>query len=112
MAIFMLNNQTVTNILPHELLNKAVGMKEKNLRLIAISCTKKENLSITYSFDNNYNMENLRLDIDFNTEIDSISGIFEYAYLYENEIKDLFKVKINDISIDFKGNFYRIKENN
>ena len=44
------------------------------------------------------------------TEIMSISNIFEPAFLYENEIVDLFGVKINLISIDYQGQLYRIEK--
>ena len=106
----MLNNQKIVDISPNELLERVSDMKELGLRLIVITCTKKDKLYITYSFDCKYNMENLRLCIDFDTKIESISRIYEYAYLYENEIKDLFDVKIKNLSIDFKGNLYKVKK--
>ena len=39
----------------------------------------------------------------------SISGIYGCAILYENEIKDLFGVQVEGLTVDFKGNFYKTK---
>jgi ech hydrogenase subunit D len=40
----------------------------------------------------------------------SISNIFFPAFLYENEMKDLFGVKINNIVLDFNGNLYKVAQ--
>ncbi|MBS4917269.1 MAG: hypothetical protein KHZ93_06810 [Clostridiales bacterium] len=40
----------------------------------------------------------------------SISNIYEPAFLYENEITDLFGVPIQLISPDYKGKLYRIEQ--
>ena len=40
----------------------------------------------------------------------SISNIYGPAFLYENEITDLFGVPIQLISPDYKGKLYRIEQ--
>jgi ech hydrogenase subunit D len=37
----------------------------------------------------------------------SISGVYFSAFLYENEIHDLFGISITDIALDYKGKFYQ-----
>ena len=37
----------------------------------------------------------------------SISAIYWCAILYENEMHDLFNVQVSDLTVDFKGNFYK-----
>ena len=86
------------------------GMKEKNARLVQICCTKTEGYELTYSFDVNNSWEHIRLNIDGDQEIESICGMFGPAFMYENEMKDLFGVKIINISPDFHGEFYRLAE--
>lgn len=100
--------QVIKEISSNELLSSTLKMKNDGYRLVAISCTNKEEIEITYSFDKEFDFINLRLNIDYNTEIDSISVIYPYSFLYENEIKELFGVKINGISVDFNNNLYRI----
>ncbi|MDP4120022.1 MAG: NADH-quinone oxidoreductase subunit C [Bacillota bacterium] len=93
-----------------DLLSVATQMKYDHYRLAQISCTKKDKLDLVYSFVKDYDLENIRIELEFDEEIESISGIYSYAFLYENEIKELFGVKIMRISLDFNGTFYKIKK--
>lgn len=100
--------QNIQVIQTGELLSQTVSLKQKGYRLVAISATAKEGIELTYSFDKEYDFVNLRLEIDAGTEIDSISSLYSYAFLYENEIKELFGVKIRNIILDFNNQLYRI----
>ena len=105
----MPTTQTITEISPEELKDKIGEMLEQRLRLSHITCTKTDGFEITYCFDHDdYSLTNLRLNIADDTEIESISDLYFYAFLYENEMKDLFGVKIKNITLDYKGNFYRL----
>lgn len=100
--------QNIIEVRTDELLDKAVLMKDQGYRLVAITCTYKEGFEITYSFDKNYDFINYRIHVDRDAEILSISHIFFSAFLYENEMKDLFGVKIKNIVIDYDGGLYRV----
>jgi len=100
--------QLIKNISPSELLSETIEYKYYGYRLSAITCTKKDNLEITYSFSKEYGFIHLRLHIEDTTEIESISLVYPYSFLYENEIKELFGVNIKNISVDFDNNLYRI----
>jgi hypothetical protein len=39
----------------------------------------------------------------------SISDIYWSAFTYENEIHDLFGIRVSGLVLDFKGRFYRLK---
>lgn len=101
-------NQQIKTIQPNELLTATVHLKNEGYRLAAITCTSKEGLELSYSFDKEYDFLNLRFITDTKTEIDSISSLYSYAFLYENEIKELFGANIKDISIDFNNKLYKI----
>lgn len=104
----MIEEQKVINIEPRALLGKAAELKQDGWRLVQIGCAVFEGFEINYSFDKDYNFINLRLNVlSIDIEISSISGIYESAFIYENEMHDLFGIKIKDIVIDYKGNFYR-----
>ena len=53
-------------------------------------------INFNYSFAKDYDFYNYKIAIDINDEIPSISCIFKAAYLYENEMKDLFGININN----------------
>lgn len=91
-----------------KLVSTVKELKEQGYRLVQIGCTKlNENLELNYSFDKNYEFVNLKLRLPINSELTSISDIYWSALLYENEIHDLFGLKINGMAIDFKGNLYK-----
>lgn len=100
--------QQIIKISSSELLSETIKLKNNGYRLVAISCTSKDNIELSYSFDKDYDFINLRLNIEEDVEIESISLIYPYAFLYENEIKELFGVKINNIALDYKDTLYKI----
>ncbi|NPV02035.1 MAG: NADH-quinone oxidoreductase subunit C [Brevinematales bacterium] len=97
------------------LIEETLIMKDAGYRLVQIGCTSlaagsvehANTLELFYSYDKNYDLVNLKVLIGKNAEIPSISGIYPAAYLYENEIHDLFGVFIKGMSLDFKGNLYK-----
>lgn len=100
--------QVIQQIQSSELLSKVLHLKNKGYRLVAITCTNAEGMELSYSFDKDYEFVTLRVITDTEERISSISVIYPYAFLYENEIKELFGVRIKDISIDFQNTLYKI----
>ncbi|WP_026892027.1 NADH-quinone oxidoreductase subunit C [Lacrimispora aerotolerans] len=100
--------ETLKEISASDLLTETLKLKNEGYRLVAISSTYKEEMELTYSFDLNYELVNLRLHIDTEAELDSISIIYPYSFLYENEIKELFGIKINGITPDYNNSLYKI----
>ena len=106
----MSSEQKIISIEPGELVSRTAEYKNKGFRLVQISCTTlKEILELSYSFDKEYLLENLRISLPraAQGEVPSISGVYWNAFLYENEIHDLFGINITGINIDYKGKFYR-----
>ncbi len=120
-----MGQQTIKPIASSELLSETLRLKNKGYRLVAISCTSLEHKSdkategdqtsegnatmeLSYSFDKDYDLLSLRVLTDTEERISSISVIYPFAFLYENEIKELFGVRIKDISVDFNNSLYKI----
>ncbi len=105
----MAQQQQIIDITSAELLDKVSAMKAQGQRLVQICCSKlPDRLEVQYSFDKDFVLVSFRLTMaDVALPVPSVSGIFGNAFHYENEIHDLYGVKIEGISIDFKGNFYR-----
>jgi ech hydrogenase subunit D len=77
-------------------------------RLVQVGCsTLPSAYELTYSFDREYRFRNLRITVTPDVEVPSISVIYPNAFLYENEIHDLFGVVITHISVDYRGTLYR-----
>lgn len=105
----MIKEQKLVNIEAKDLLSQAGDYHQSGYRLVQIGCTKlPEHLEINYSFDKDYQFVNLKIKVmDLELEVPSVSNIYWSAFLYENEIHDLFGVKFKDIAVDYQGNFYR-----
>lgn len=95
---------------PENLVTEVLKLKHRDYRLVQICAARAgDKYEITYSFGKEYKLVGLRICITPDTEIMSISDIYEPAFLYENEIHDLFGVPIKMISVDYQGKLYRIK---
>jgi ech hydrogenase subunit D len=90
------------------LLDKVRTERERGCRLVQISATQMpDQVELTYSFDLNSQLTNLRLSLPAEAHLPSISSIYGCAILYENEIHDLFGVVVDGLTVDFKGNLYK-----
>ena len=95
------------------LLGHVMAFKNQGLRLSQICCAySEEKLHLSYSFANDDTNEytNLRLVIDKETPVCSITEFYPYAFLYENEMKELFGVNIQMINLDYNQKLYRLKD--
>ncbi len=96
-----------------ELLTKVMELKKAGYRLSqACAAFVDEKFELSYSFaeDTTYQYTSLRVVVDPDTEVPSITEIVPPALFYENEMKELFGVKIKMISLDYDNKFYRIEE--
>jgi len=99
----------IIEISPADLMAKSLKMQQDGYRIVQICATRThEGYELTYSFALEYDLVGLRFRMGVDDEITTISTIFSPAFLYENEIRDLFGVKIQMINIDYKGNLYRL----
>ncbi len=105
--------EILVEIDPSNLLPKIMEMKKNGYRLSQICAAYiAEQFELSYSFadDTTYQYITLRIVIDPDTEIPSITELIPQAVFYENEMKELFGVKIQMISMDYENRLYRIKQ--
>jgi ech hydrogenase subunit D len=105
----MTQEPNIETIALDQLLDKVRALREQGMRLVQISATViSDEVELTYSFDLDDNLSNLRVSVPaVGGVLPSISGIFGCAILYENEIHDLFNVRVEGMTVDFKGNLYK-----
>jgi ech hydrogenase subunit D len=108
----MVEKQEIIVIKANDLLEKVSALEAGGYRLVQICCTRTDKLTVDYTFDDateKYKFIDYRIELPLeNAELPSISGIYLAAFVYENELHDLFGIKIDGIAIDFGGKFYRI----
>lgn len=100
--------QTIEAIEVSVLVGRAQQLKKDGWRLVQIGATRlPEQVQVTYSFDRESRLANLRLHLPANEpKLPSISAVFWCAFLYENELHDLFNITVEGIAVDFHGKFY------
>ncbi|MBQ6442022.1 MAG: NADH-quinone oxidoreductase subunit C [Lachnospiraceae bacterium] len=95
------------------ILDESMIMKNKGLRLsqaCAAYVNGKYELSYSFAEEGTYQLTTLRTVIDPETEVSSITEFFPYAFLYENEMRELFGVKIQMTKPDYQNKLYRIRQ--
>jgi ech hydrogenase subunit D len=90
------------------LLERVKHFRKAGHRLVQISATRlPEQVQVTYSFERENHLANLRLHLPAGeAKLPSISGEYWCAFLYENELHDLFNIAVEGIAVDFHGKFY------
>ncbi len=91
-----------------ELFSRCAALRFSNWRLVQLGCTAiATGVEINYTFDKDYEFLNLRISLAPGQPVASIQSLYECAFIYENEIAELFDVTITDMAVDFKGQFYK-----
>lgn len=100
----------VVDITPDVLLDKVTILQYKEWRLMQICATKtgEDHYEVLYTFGHGYKMFSYRIAITGEDRVTSITSIYPIAYLYENEIHDLFGIHMDLINVDFKGQMFRV----
>jgi len=106
----MIEDQEMVSVDKKELVGAVAGLRAMGYRLVQICCTTlPDAYEMNYSFDRDYRFKNLRFTVKTGEEVPSVSCIYWNAFLYENEIHDLFGIPIANIVIDYRGTLYRTR---
>jgi ech hydrogenase subunit D len=108
----MFEEQEIREIKKENLLAEVQSVIDDNYRIVQMCATKTATgLQVDYTFDKDLKFLNFRVELPADKlELPSISAITFPAFAYENELHDLFGIKISGIAVDFGGKFYRIEE--
>lgn len=94
---------------PGEIPGIAERLKDEGYRLVQLCGVTKEGYTeVLYTFDKDFKLRNYRVDVPFGTQVKSITPWYWSAFVYENEVHDLFDVEFTDSKLDYKGNFFRM----
>ncbi|HWP96922.1 MAG TPA: NADH-quinone oxidoreductase subunit C [Syntrophomonadaceae bacterium] len=97
-------------ITPEEILATVQKYFDDGYRLVTATCVDEgEKIHLIYSFDRELALQNLELCISREQGVPSISSVYACAFLVENEMKELFGIKIDDIALDLGGRLYMVK---
>ena len=103
-----IEEQLIREISVGELLDEVKAKSDDGYRLVQIGCTRIEDaFEINYSFDKENRFENLRVTIGEDVTMPSISDIYWGAFIYENEMHDLYGIPVEGMNLDFNGYLFK-----
>jgi hypothetical protein len=106
------------------LIEKVSRLRDEGFRLMVINATsilpataqagapasEEGAVELTWSFEYEGRLEHVRELVAPGASVPSVSQLYSYAYLYENEIAELFGVNVTGRNVDFKGQLYQTSE--
>jgi len=90
-----------------DLLNIAHDIKTDGYRLgQACATVAGDELEVLYTFEKDNVLKSYKINIDAKApELQSITAIYPYAFIYENEMHDLFGIVFKNLTLDYHGKF-------
>jgi ech hydrogenase subunit D len=107
----MMGSKEISTITLEGLLAAAEAYHRAGYRLVQICGLKNPDdsgIELHYTFDKAYALVDLKLTIPAGVTLPSISPIYYCAFLYENELHDLFGISVEGNRLDFKGHLYKL----
>jgi len=99
----------------NELTTEAEALARSGWRLALINATavppaagtEEGRVDLSWTFEHRGRLLTLRQQVAAGEAVPSLSGCFGAAFLYENEIRELFGVPFTGLSPDYRGDLYR-----
>jgi len=95
-----------------DLLAIAQDIKAAGYRLAqACATVAGDEIEVLYTFVKENIMKNYKFNIAAKApELQSVTAIYPYAFIYENELHDLFGIVFKNLSMDYHGKFIVLPE--
>jgi len=95
-----------------ELLARAAEFKAKGWRFAQACATRAgdDAFELLYTFvdDGTNEVANLRVAVAAGEEVPSVGALFPCAFMFENEMHDLYGITVTGITLDYRGGFYHL----
>ena len=106
------NAQNIEIIEDVKILDTVADIKTAGYRLSQVCASKiDEKLEVLYTFEMDSKLQNYKVIIDCKEPtLSSITGVFHPAFIYENEMHDLFGITFRNLELDYGGAFYKLSE--
>jgi ech hydrogenase subunit D len=86
------------------LLSEVDALRGADWRIVQVLCVAmQDGAEITYSFGKGLELRSLRIIAPADSPVPSVTSLYPGAFLYENEIRDLYGVRIERIRSDWEG---------
>ncbi len=104
----MFQEQDFEELSAGDVRGKAAQLKADGYRMVQICAVPKEGgAELVYSFDKDMELKNYKVRVAGDGPVESITPSYWSAFIYENEVHDLFGIGFTDMAMDYKGSFFR-----
>ena len=102
---------TIEPITMEQFLPSVIRFKMDGWRVVQICASRlPEQYELSYSFAKEYDMRTLRLTVNQDQPVSSITQVYPCAFIQENEVAELFGVNIESMENDYQHRLYRIDQ--
>lgn len=92
-----------------ELMPRCAMLKSYGWRLCQIHSVRTEGgYELTYTLALDYDLHNFKIKVTEDEAVPSLTPIYACAWMYENEIAELFGVNIKNILMNFEKKLYKL----
>ena len=100
---------TIEPITMEQFLPKVIRFKMDGWRVVQICAVRlPDQYELSYSFGKDFDMCTLRLTVQQDQPVSSITQVYPCAFLQENEMAELFGVNVESMENDYHHRLYRI----
>lgn len=86
------------------LLQRVEELAGQGMRFITTTCIDNgERFEVYYHFDHNLELTHLLVTIEKDEALPSITPVYFGAFVAENEMKDLFGLRVDGLNVDYQG---------
>jgi ech hydrogenase subunit D len=102
--------QNIAAVETCDLLETVSDIKNEGYRLGQICATTvADSIEVLYSFEKESALRNIKVIIGSAApQLQSITSIYWPAFIYENEMHDLFGITFKNLALDYGGHFFKI----
>lgn len=97
--------QQIVDIDLSDLMNEVAARRTEGCRLAAVTATRTgSRYEICYTFDRNYRILTCRVNLFPRDTLPSITGVYPSAFVYENELQDIFGIAVTGSRVAVRDN--------
>jgi ech hydrogenase subunit D len=104
--------QDITVINAGDLLETVSDMKSAGYRLGQACATKTDGgIEVLYTFEQDEVLKSFKIELPEDVPaLQSVTSLYWSAFIYENEMHDLFGIRFKNLALDYGGHFFKIAE--
>lgn len=95
-----------------DIVSRTQEFKAKGWRFVQCCASRagEATFELVYSFidDTTAEVANLRTLISANDEVPSVGAVYPGAFMFENEMHDLYGITVTNMNLDYRGGFYHL----